>query len=299
MELWLRFRRAERLQADAIVDVSSPEEWRGIVRERRPISSILWLKPPLFRPSAAPGSVCFVRRHPHEKNCVNDPERNNSYRQAAMRLASSLRDAIGAEKTLVYAPLRGAWPIWKAVGQFLPDLKLEAYHPVTSSFVFHSAESGIVNRQGRPASGRFNHILELQRLRPILREYSCLIYLDEIVSGGMMAGYLRDMIGLGLNREVKLVACGLADDFGRRSEFERRLIAGLKDEGRIADFLWEGCASLITQDQKFLLGIHYLDYHDGLNIVPVLNDRMEYYDEYRAFESEVMAGARQAERRTP
>jgi hypothetical protein len=215
-----------------------------------------------------------------------------------MRLASRLRDTVGAEKTLVYAPLRGAWPIWKAVGQFLPDLKLDVYHPVTSSFVFHPAESGIVNHQGRPASGRFNNILELQRLRPVLHEYRCLVYLDEIVSGGMMAGYLRDMIRLGLDREVKIVACGLADAFGRRSEFKRRIIDALKDESRIADFLWEGCLSLITQDQKFLLGIHYLEYHDGLNIVPVLNDRMAYFDEYLAFEHEVMAGRREAERRT-
>jgi len=299
MELWLRFLRAERLQADSVVDVSSPEEWRGIVRDQRPISSILWLKPPLFRPTAAPGSVCFMRRHPHEKNYANNPERNASFRQAAIRLASKLGDAVGAEKTLVFAPLRGAWPIWKAVGQFLPDLEIDVYHPVTSSFVFHSAESGIVNRQGRPASGRFNNILELQRLRPVLHEYRFLVYLDEIVSGGMMAGYLRDMIGLGLDRDIKIVACGLADDFGRRSEFKRRLIAALKDEGRIADFLWEGCSSLITQDQKYLLGIHYLDYHDGLNIVPVLNDRTEYSDEYTAFESEVMASGRAPNPRWP
>lgn len=89
-----------------------------------------------------------------------------------------------------------------------------------------------------------------------------------------------------------------ADAFGRRSEFKRRIIDALKDESRIADFLWEGCLSLITQDQKFLLGIHYLEYHDGLNIVPVLNDRMAYFDEYLAFEHEVMAGRSEAERRT-
>ena len=33
---------------------------------------------------------------------------------------------------------------------------------------------------------------------------------DEIVSGGMMLGYLRDMVRLGIHRQVRIVAAGLA-----------------------------------------------------------------------------------------
>lgn len=182
-------------------------------------------------PSSGPrppaGSVCFKRRHAHEKNYANDPARNDSYREAAWRLAAKLEAALGIdERVLVYAPLRGAGPIWRAVSRFLPGLRADVYHPVTSSFVSHSIESGIRNAQGRPASGRFNHILELKRLRPFLSGFRALVYADEIVSGGMMAGYVQDMLRLGLDREVRIVVCGLADDFGQRSEPKRRALEG-------------------------------------------------------------------------
>ena len=59
--------------------------------------------------------------------------------------------------------------------------------------------------------------------------------------------------------------------------------------GRIERFLWEGCQELITQDQKYLLGIHYVDYSLGPNIVPVLNRERRFFAEKRQFDTEVMS----------
>jgi hypothetical protein len=54
------------------------------------------------------------------------------------------------------------------------------------------------------------------------------------------------------------------------------------------DFIWERCQELITEDQKFLLGIHYVNYDFGPNVVPLLNHELEFFDEKRQFDSEVM-----------
>jgi len=52
MQLRLRFPQAEELQTDLVVDVSTQEEWQAVIHDRRPISSILSPKLPLFRPTA-------------------------------------------------------------------------------------------------------------------------------------------------------------------------------------------------------------------------------------------------------
>jgi len=49
MELWLRFRTAARLSWDASYEVHSFEQWDQIIRETRPLSSILWPTGSLFR----------------------------------------------------------------------------------------------------------------------------------------------------------------------------------------------------------------------------------------------------------
>ena len=153
--------------------------------------------------------------------------------------------------------------------------------------MFYPRDFKILNRKGKTASGRFTHILELKRLRPFLKEYDFFLYIDEIISGGMMAAYLKEMAGLNVCQQINIIAAGLADDFGQRSQLKRNRIQTMKEQGLIFDFLWEGCESLITEDQKFLLGIHYTDYHSGLNVVPVLNRQLEEFDEKIAFEKDV------------
>jgi hypothetical protein len=147
-----------------------------------------------------------------------------------------------------------------------------------------------MNSKGKFASGRFANILELQRLRPLLKRYEYLLYIDEIVSGGMMAAYIKEMTKLEIQRDIKIIAAGIADANGDRSILKREKITFYEEAGKIYKFFWQGCNSLITQDQKFLLGVHYVDYHSGLNIIPFLNKNLEYYPEKKEFDKDIFIG---------
>lgn len=286
MELWLRYREAVNLEWDRKVTVSSRDEWYGFIYDPAVISSILWPVEPLF----TIGGRFFNRRHHHEIDYINDPGRNRSYLEASRRTAERLNDTLGDRRCLVYAPLRGAYPIWRAISQFLDLKNVDVYYPVTSSFVFFPEEFNIVNKRGRRASGRYNNFFELERLRSFLKAYDCLVYVDEIVSGGMMRAHLKEMFKLGINQEVPVVAVGLADRFGERSVSKRRSIDSYVQQRRIEGFIWEGCTELITEDQKFLLGIHYDHYDLGPHVIPLLNDSFEYYEEKKLFDGEVFTG---------
>jgi len=270
VKLWLReFSPAPgSVHFDREVEVRSQPEWLELVNRREVLCSILWPEPPFFPLS---GPDYYGRRHPHERNYRNRPERNRSYREGCQKLAQRLLPLISGKKCLAYAPLRGALPIWKGVCRFLAANECETYYAVTSSFVFYPESFRIFNRKGRPASGRHTNILELKsRIKPRLAGYDFLIYVDEIVSGNMMKGHLQDMLDLGLDRQVRIIAVGLADRFGERSLPKRRAIEAMKSQGRIHDFLWEGCESLITEDNRWLLGVHYVDYRLGPHAVPLL-----------------------------
>ena len=287
MELWLRYREAENLEWDRKVTVSSRDEWYELIYDPEVISSILWPVDPLFKI----GGRFFNRRHSHEVDYVSDPGRNRSYLEACRKLAGRLNMEIKAVRSLVYAPLRGAYPIWRGISQFLDLRQVDVYYPVTSSFVLYPEEFNIVNRKGRRASGRYNNFQELARLRPFLQNYDHFIYVDEIVSGGMMRGHLKEMFKLGINQEIPVTAVGLADRYGERSVSKRRAIDSHVTQGRIRSFIWEGCSELITEDQKFLLGIHYDHYDLGPHVIPLLNDNLEYYEEKKLFDKEVFIGS--------
>jgi hypothetical protein len=285
MKLWIRFKQGQNLSWDQAVDIGSVAEWRELIHNSAIISTILWPEKPLF---GIPGNY-RVRKHPHEKNYHNNSVVNAAYRTAAFELANQLKPELTGKKMLVYAPLRGALPIWKAVRQFLPEADMTVYFPVTSSFVFFPEAFHIRNTKGRNASGRFNHILEMKRLKPFLAQFDGLLYLDEIVSGGMMWGYVRDMMELGIHRQIPVYAAGLADDFGNRSVFNRARLQQLAETGGLKKFFWSGCPSLITEDQKFLLGIHYADYTSGPHSIPLLDPEGKDFEEKRRFEQDVLA----------
>jgi hypothetical protein len=270
MKLWLRefSPSANSIHFDKEIEVRSQAEWMGLINRHEVLCSILWPEPPLF---PLQGPHYHGRHHPHEKNYHNNCQRNLSYRAGCRRLAEKLNPLISGKKCLVYAPLRGALPIWKSIRQFIPGSDCETYYAVTSSFVFYPETFRIFNKKGRPASGRHTNILELRsRIKPILANFDFLIYVDEIVSGNMMKGHLQDMLDLNFDKQIRIIAVGLADQFGERSLNKRQAIESFKSQGWIYDFLWEGCASLITEDNRYLLGMHYVDYHLGPHAVPML-----------------------------
>ncbi|BBM86860.1 hypothetical protein [Candidatus Uabimicrobium amorphum] len=283
MELWVRYKQAKNLLWDDKFIVTSRNDWYQIIYDRNVISSILWPTDTIFKI----GGEFFNRRHPHEKLYKNDTERNLSYLSACKRLSARLQTIIQNQKCIVYAPMRGAYPIWRTMSQFLDLTHIDVYYPVTSSFVLYPKEFGIVSKKGKNASGRYNNYQELERLKPLLSNYQYFVYIDEIISGGMMLGHIKEMIETKIQDHLNIIAVGLADRFGQRSTSCRNKINKNVENGSLHSFLWEGCEQLITEDQKFLLGIHYEDYKHGPHIIPVLDENLDFYPERKLFEQDV------------
>ena len=283
MELWLRLRNGEIIEADEKIFVQSQMEWQEIIYDPRYVSSILWPTDNLFQLNLKHTG----RKHHHEIDYANLPERNASYLNGCKYLAQQLEMRYGGSRCLVYAPLRGALPIWRGINQFITSVDTVVYYPVTSSFIFYPKELGILGNKGRPASGRYNNRLELERLLPFLEDFDSFWYVDEIVSGSMMRGHLKDMFRLKMEKMIPIVAIGLADDHGSRSVSKRLAFETYVQNSRLDAFLWAGCSSLITEDQKFLLGAHYVDYQLGPHVVPLLKDDLSFYPEKILFDTQV------------
>lgn len=276
MELWIRYRQANHLEYDECFHPNSQSEWLSLISRPEVISSILWPTVPRFQMN---GHNYRFRVHHHEINYQNDVDRNKSYMYACKQIAIRLEHEFGGSKILVYAPLRGALPIWRAIEQYLTSIKHEVYFPVTSSFVKYPTEFKILNWKGKSASGRFTNILELERLHPFLHNFDFFLYVDEIVSGGMTRGHLKEMFKLKINKDIKIITVGLADKMGERSVKNRNWIQQQVENKLLSSFIWEGCNELITEDQRYLIGMHYINNNLGPNAVPMLDENLEFYKE--------------------
>ncbi|WP_148087735.1 hypothetical protein [Gemmata obscuriglobus] len=239
------------------------------------------------------GKHLYTKSHPHETHYTYDSELHASYREAAKKLARRLEPVLhGTRRCLVYLPLRGALPIWRAVRVHLSAdarARCEEYHAVTSSFVAYP-EGLNIRGPGVRASGRYANILELRRLRDwCIRSmgFDHLLYVDEIISGGMMRGHVNEMMDLGVTSLLPVTVAALADSFGTRSKANGYL-NGLAATGKIHAFLWEGCHTLVSEDQKFTLGTHFVDHAFGPHVVPVLTDQLSWFDEKARFDLDVV-----------
>jgi hypothetical protein len=300
MKLYIRTQqpgdRREHVQYDHCFDVTSQAEWKAHIEAvgKSIITSVLKPTGDHFR---LKGRHLYTKSHPHETRYVYDAAIHDSYREAAAKLAPRIEAAIaGSRRCLVYLPLRGALPIWRAVRRhFTGDYsggRLEEYHAVTSSFVMYP-DTLEMRGPGVRASGRFANVLELRRLRDWWIKPMCfdhLLYVDEIISGGMMRGHVNEMIELGVTRMLPVTVAALADSFGTRSKANGYLNK-LAEERKIHAFLWEGCHTLISEDQKFTLGTHYVEHGFGPHVVPVLTDALDWFDEKKRFDSDVIGAA--------
>ena len=280
MKIHLRYQKGENLEYDRICSISSQEEWKELVYDPKLISSILYPVENLFEIK----SKHIIRKHYHEVDYQNDCDRNLSYLNGCKEIAKKLELELSGTKCLIYAPMRGALPIWRGISQFIKNIETKVYYPVTSSFIFFPEEFGIFGKRKRTASGRYNNRFELERIRPFLIDFDYFIYVDEIVSGGMMRGHLKDFLRAGLHKQIPIITVGLADSYGERSQVTRAIFKEMSDSGKIKSFIWAGCESLITEDQKFLLGAHYVDYQLGPHIVPLLNENFRFYSEKEEFD---------------
>jgi len=278
MKLWIRKQNVVNLHYDVSYEVNSLDEWRKIIYDPEIISSILWFDGKKFPIS---GVNYNYRTSQHETNYQNSEVINSDYKNACQRIAERLKSKVEGRRCLVYAPMRGAYPIWRIISGYLDCKNIEVYYPVTSSFVFYPRLFKIKNKKGKPASGRTTNIFELTRIRSFLKQYDLFLYVDEIVSGGMMRGHLNEMLALKIHEEISIIVIGLADDYGKRFNLKTNIETKVGKE--IKDFIWEGCESLITEDQRFLLGWHYVDYQLGPHVLPMMNSKLSHFEEYNQF----------------
>src|SRR4051794_16151547 len=103
------------VQYDHRFDVRSQREWQERIDAfgTRILTSVLRPDHNRFR---LHGRHLYTRSHRHETHYAHDAAVNASYREAAERLAARIELALaGSRRCLVYLPLRGALPIWRAV----------------------------------------------------------------------------------------------------------------------------------------------------------------------------------------
>ena len=282
MKLLLRYKKIlNNIEADEVVEVSNQKEWFENIYNPELVSSVLIPDSKIFKISY---NVSLKRKHAHERFFKINQDILNSYFSGCLKIAWFLNKNYSGANILVYAPLRGAYPIWKIVSKFLKDIKTTVYFPVTSSFIFYPEEFNINGKSKKKVSCRYNNIFELKRLYPLFQDFDYFLYIDEIVSGGMMVGYLKEMLKLKINKEIKIIAVGLADNYGNRAKLNIEKIKDVEVNRKIDRFFYEGCRILITQDNKFLLGIHYVDYEYGPHIVPFLDENGEFYEDKKRFE---------------
>lgn len=298
MKLYIRTQepgdRSEQVQYDHLFEVNSQTEWQSRIAAvgNTIITTVLKPTGARFRLS---GRHLYTKSHPHETRYTYDLPIHESYHIAAEKLAARVELAIkDSRRCLVYLPLRGALPIWRAIRRHFrneyPAGRLEEYHAVTSSFVMYPEELEIRGKNGGRASGRYANILELRRLRDWCipqMGFDHMLYVDEIISGGMMRGHVNEMMELGVTQLLPVTVAALADSFGTRSKANGYL-NGLAEERKINAFLWEGCHTLISEDQKFVLGMHYVDHAFGPHVVPVLTDELVWFEEKARFDTDVV-----------
>ena len=245
------------------------------------------------------GGHNYFGNNKYERNYQNNLGINLSYFRGCQNLAKAMLDnQIDLGKTLVYAPLRGAKPITDIVMEFVSreGETPRIVYPVTSSFVLYPDDRFFSKNGKTPASGRYANILELRRLNPRLRAngIETLVYIDEIVSGGMLMGHCLEMIGerkehifrdihhkeldnwilrgLVETDRLNIFVFGLADANGERfGPNKRRKIEGLMEEDLIS-FDYFPVDNLITEDQRYVLGIHYLANKKGPHSVPLVKN---------------------------
>ena len=157
--------------------------------------------------------------------------------------------------TLIYAPARGAKPIVDTALRFTAK-PYPLYYPVTSSFVRDGRKNNT-----KEITAIFNDHLELA---------TRLMYVEEVVSGGMTWGHYREMLAAETERDAKepiqIKAAGLIHENGARmNKFLRARFDTFQDEGT---FLLQFVPNVFTLDDNRQLCTHYLHYRFGPHNVP-------------------------------
>lgn len=251
----------------------------------------------------------YDTRNKYEIDYQPNEQVNADYAQGCIAMAKKMLEIEERQGpiSMIYAPLRGAKPIVDAMLEayrrlqkgerdvFSPNIQF----PVTSSFVSYPLCHPYLSKKGRkPAFGRANNLNELQRLRK--RKKTCdlaaILYVDEIVSGGMLLGHAKEIFypfgsdnkkgefyGLIESGECFLNVFGLAHAHGKKfGTNKQKIFRKIENWGglKLHEFPIE---NLITEDQRFLLGAHYLLNHFGPHLIPFIDEKREYLPAHRQF----------------
>lgn len=156
--------------------------------------------------------------------------------------------------TLVYAPIRGAHPIATGMLWYMTE-PTPVFFPVTSSFV---------------RDGRLNNKREIARLLGNDEGLGRVLYIEEIVSGGMLWGHYREL-ALALRERIaaghtELKAMGIAHADGTKiTGGVKHTFEQLQRDGGLHI---EPISNLFTLDDNRKLGLHYTSYERGPHVVP-------------------------------
>ncbi len=180
--------------------------------------------------------------------------------QAYVDAATSLAEfAEEFAPSIIYAPARGANPITRAM--LWSGVKpTRVYFPISSSFVKH---------------GRFNNLREaswLTKKFDVNSSKERVLYVEEVVSGGMMLGHLRELCATFQDSSVpiKVKSVGMVHAQGKKLDPSvERILGSLENEEML---LLRRVQNLFTLDDNEWLGLHYLDYSLGPHLVPYLPD---------------------------
>jgi hypothetical protein len=157
--------------------------------------------------------------------------------------------------SLIYAPARGAKPIIDTALRFT-QRPYQTYYPVTSSFV----------REGRP--NNYKEIMNIFNNHPKMA--SRILYVEEIVSGGMTQGHYNELIKAEEMRltsaPIDIKVTGLVHRNG--SKLTERLESRFIELQERDIFELQFVPNLFTLDDNRQLGTHYLSYQFGPHNVP-------------------------------
>ena len=226
----------------------------------------------------------------HSFKCGELPPKEHieSLVEASMKLGELYREI---KPEIIYAPLRGAYPLLRLMALSAKLDRIEIFFPATTSFIYLASNN-------RTLWGHDFNIMMLKTLMKYNAINGKIIYIDEIVSGGMINAHTRHMVGdidkkkkkrgQGIilpkiqNKEAELHVIGVADAKGKRMTPGNRRAMEKREKAGLIKFYIVPTEHLCTEDNVPLLGIHYMGRENGPRVISAKYIK-GFWEAYRRF----------------
>ncbi len=242
--------------------------------------------------------ISYIDETPrHSFKCGNPPpeEHLESLAEASVKLGEL---CASIKPDIIYAPLRGAYPLLRLMTLSRGLRGVKALFPATSSFMY-------LPLNGRRLWGHDFNVMMLETLVGLNELRGRMIYIDEIVSGGMINAHTRHMVGdvgsgkkrrgrrkcgillpLVQSGELSIHVVGVADNYGRRMRMDNRRAMEEREKNGLIRFHIIPTVHLCTEDNVPLLGINYIGRDKGPRIFSAIRIR-GFWEAYRRFWMEI------------